>query len=238
MTESKLLLFDVDGTLTEPRKKITSEMKDILYNLRKRYILAIVGGSDLDKIREQLGTTLFDDFDYIFTENGTTAYKNSTLINQTSITQHIGEIDSFIKYCQNYISNLNLPFKRETFIEIRNGMINISPVGRTCTSKERDEFELYDNKEKIRETMIQNLQNKFSDLNLDFLIGGQISFDVFPKGWDKTYCLRFLEQYSTIHFFGDKTSPGGNDHALYINPKVTGFHVDSYHDTMKLLTKY
>ncbi len=28
------------------------------------------------------------------------------------------------------------------------------------------------------------------------------------QGWDKTYCLRFVkEEFSTIHFFGDKTFP-------------------------------
>jgi Eukaryotic phosphomannomutase len=39
------------------------------------------------------------------------------------------------------------------------------------------------------------------------IVGGQISFDVFPTGWDKTYCLRHVEKegYTTIHFFGDKT---------------------------------
>ena len=38
--------------------------------------------------------------------------------------------------------------------------------------------------------------------------GGQISFDVFPNGWDKTYCLRHLkgEAFDEIHFFGDKTA--------------------------------
>lgn len=37
--------------------------------------------------------------------------------------------------------------------------------------------------------------------------GGQISFDVFPIGWDKTFCLQFVEKegYKEIHFFGDKT---------------------------------
>ena len=25
------------------------------------------------------------------------------------------------------------------------------------------------------------------------------------QGWDKTYCLKFLEDYNDIHFFGDKT---------------------------------
>jgi hypothetical protein len=39
------------------------------------------------------------------------------------------------------------------------------------------------------------------------ILGGQISFDCFPTGWDKTYCLRHVEKegYTTIHFFGDKT---------------------------------
>ena len=41
----------------------------------------------------------------------------------------------------------------------------------------------------------------------DFLIGGQISIQMFPIGWDKTYCLQFVENegYQEIHFFGDKT---------------------------------
>lgn len=50
------------------------------------------------------------------------------------------------------------------------------------------------------------LREKFSDYGLHISIGGQISFDVFPKGWDKTYCLRHVEGdgYQKIHFFGDK----------------------------------
>ncbi len=31
-------------------------------------------------------------------------------------------------------------------------------------------------------------------------------FDAYTQGWDKTYCLQFVEkEYDTIHFFGDKT---------------------------------
>lgn len=39
--------------------------------------------------------------------------------------------------------------------------------------------------------------------------GGMISFDVFPEGWDKRYCLDSLGQdsFDTIHFFGNETSP-------------------------------
>jgi Eukaryotic phosphomannomutase len=53
---------------------------------------------------------------------------------------------------------------------------------------------------------VKALQQEFKDYNLTFSIGGQISFDVFPSGWDKTYCLQFVEnEYDCIHFFGDKT---------------------------------
>ena len=43
-----------------------------------------------------------------------------------------------------YIADLDIPIKRGTFIEFRNGMLNISPIGRNCSQEERDEFERYD----------------------------------------------------------------------------------------------
>ena len=76
-----------------------------------------------------------------------------------------------------------------------------------------------------------------------YSIGGQISFDVFPTGWDKTYCLQHLEteksisgtEFSTIHFFGDKTYKGGNDWEIYDDERTTGHAVSSPEDTMKIL---
>ena len=37
--------------------------------------------------------------------------------------------------------------------------------------------------------MVAKLKEEFADYNLTYSIGGQISFDLFPTGWDKTYCL-------------------------------------------------
>lgn len=75
-----------------------------------------------------------------------------------------------------------------------------------------------------------------------FSIGGQISFDVFPTGWDKTYCLKHLEdeakkpggiKYTTIHFFGDKTFKGGNDYEIYSDPRTIGHSVENPVDCLK-----
>jgi hypothetical protein len=97
---------------------------------------------------------------------------------------------------------------------------------------ERHDFEAYDKIHNIRSKFVKVLEDAFPDYSLKYSIGmqlkipffkiqmnvfnlnysikikgGQISFDVFPIGWDKTYCLRHIEaeNFKTIHFFGDKT---------------------------------
>jgi len=79
-----------------------------------------------------------------------------------------------------------------------------------------------------------------------YSIGGQISFDVFPHGWDKTYCLRHLEndakqpggvEYTKIHFFGDKTYKGGNDYELYEDPRTIGHAIDNPDETAVVMKK-
>jgi len=88
------------------------------------------------------------------------------------------------------------------------------------------------------------LREKFADLGLTYSIGGQISFDVFPAGWDKTYCLQHLEQeakkpggiqYTAIHFFGDKTAVGVNDYEIYEDPRTIGHTVLNPDDTIAQL---
>ena len=105
-------------------------------------------------------------------------------------------------------------------------MVNISPIGRNCSKEERDAFEEYDKEAKIRPTMVEDLKKEFADFDLQFSIGGQISFDVFPKGWDKSFCLQYVEdKYDEIHFFGDKCYKGGNDHEIYEDPRTIGHEV-------------
>jgi phosphomannomutase len=121
------------------------------------------------------------------------------------------------------MSELELPFKRGIFVENRTGIvlnfflnlffkINVCPCGRSCTQEERMLFVEYENKFPIRHDFVKALEKHFpiSENSLKFSIGGQISIDIFPSGWDKTFCLRYLEpKYEAVHFFGDKTMPVG-----------------------------
>lgn len=176
-------------------------MKD----LRTKVTIGFVGGSDLPKQKEQIGPNVLELFDYSFSENGLTAYKGTELIAQQSFSKHLGEdqLKRLLNWILHYLSAVDIPIKRGTFIEFRAGMLNVSPIGRNCSQEERDDFEKFDLQAGIRTTMVAAMQEEFKDLNLTYSIGGQISFDVFPEGWDKRYCLPYVKDFDEIHFFGE-----------------------------------
>ncbi|XP_044903611.1 phosphomannomutase 2 isoform X4 [Felis catus] len=168
-----LCLFDVDGTLTAPRQKITKEMDGFLQNLRRKIKIGVVGGSDFEKVQEQLGSDVVEKYDYVFPENGLVAYKDGKLLCKQNIQGHLGEalIQDLINYCLSYIAKIKLPRKRGTFIEFRNGMLNVSPIGRSCSQEERMEFHELDKKENIRQKFVADLRKEFAGKGITFSIG-------------------------------------------------------------------
>lgn len=60
----------------------------------------------------------------------------------------------------------------------------------------------------VRLTRRTNHANVDVPVCLHLGLGGLISFDIFPEGWDKRLCLEPLESegLDTIYFFGNETS--------------------------------
>lgn len=73
------------------------------------------------------------------------AWRLGKPLDSNSFIQWLGEekYQDLADFCLRYISNIKLPKKRGTFIEFRNGMINVSPIGRNASIEERNEFEAY-----------------------------------------------------------------------------------------------
>lgn len=238
-----ICMFDVDGTLSAARQSAKPEMIQLLQDLRKECVIAFVGGSDLAKIEEQLAgntsTKAIHAFDYGFAENGLTAYKMGQELASQSFIGHIGEEEykKLARFILHYIADLDTPVKRGTFIEFRNGMINVSPIGRNASTQERNDFEAWDKQSGCRAKFVEVLKKEFAHLSFTYSIGGQISFDVFPTGWDKTYSLNHIadEGFEEIHFFGDKTYKGGNDYEIFSDERTIGHTVTSPEDTARIL---
>ncbi|KAG8959361.1 Phosphomannomutase, partial [Tulasnella sp. 408] len=112
----KLLLFDVDDTLTLPRQLVSREMFDALAQLRKKLVIGFVGGSDLNKISEQLaldGAKAVEIFDYGFAENGLVAYKMGKELPSQSFIKFFGDTEykKLVKFLLHYIADLDIPIK-------------------------------------------------------------------------------------------------------------------------------
>ena len=87
-----------------------------------RCCVGLVGGSDINKITEQMGgREVVTDYDYFFSENGLVAYRGGKLVGQHSILTKLGEENTqqLINFGLSYMAGIKLPAKRGTFVEFR-----------------------------------------------------------------------------------------------------------------------
>ena len=71
------------------------------------------------------------------------------------------------------------------------------------------------------------------------MIGGSVSIDITQQGKDKAQIIQYFEAQDTIHFFGDKIIPGGNDYtlAMAVNKLENGksYTVKNWQQTYEIL---
>ena len=228
--KKNICLFDMDGTLTEPRKKIKKDMVDALKNLSSYMEIGIVTGSDFDYVKQQC----FDMFDIggvdparvmMFPCNGTKEYRwtgsSYRLESSVDMIETLGQ-ENYSKTLKGLVANQliimiahSLPYTG-TFFQYRGSLLNWCPIGRSAGDKERSIWEELDSNENIREHWIESVTKMFKDYGFDMTValGGSTSFDIYPNGWDKTFVVNHLDGYNTF-FVGDRCQPGGNDKALY-----------------------
>ena len=103
------------------------------------------------------------------------------------------------------------------FINCRGSLINWCPIGRNANTDERELFKSLDKSENIREKVIDELKAMLEQKGLlgqlTIKFGGDTSFDIYPKGWDKTYGLRHFSGWD-VWFVGDRCGVDGNDYEL------------------------
>jgi len=99
-------------------------MLSLLSQLRHKCAIGYVGGSDLTKQQEQLGTpsiAVTSLFDFCFSENGLVAFRMGQPLASTSFIQWLGEAKwkTMVNFVLRYVADLDLPVKRGTFVEFR-----------------------------------------------------------------------------------------------------------------------
>lgn len=232
-----LILFDVDGTLTPPMSVIPDSMVTELIHAHQYFDLGIVTGSDRGKTMKQLGSFVLDDLmDYAFHENGSVFYQKGVLVHEDELEDvwPTSRINDMMDYLLRLVSIVPVPERVGHFIERRHCMINVSPIGRACSQMQRESFFSWDEITHTRELMADQVRaSRFGEW-VDVSIGGMISIDIFPKGFSKVRCLKYLKSsYEEIHFVGDRCYEGGNDYEIY---QATNGHITlGFRDTELIL---
>ena len=257
-TMNTLVLFDVDGTLTEARCPVTMPIIIALRGLCQHVEVGFVSGSNLEYIKEQLWSAFNDPIIrnncHVLPCNGTEyliPVDSPNIIDfqkiyAASMQQKLGE-DKFRKL-MGIICKLEAQMLEEefdfpltgNFVQNRISMINWCPIGRNADTLERKEFEAVDKLYRLRSLYLDILMEELRKHNINVVVklGGNTSFDIYPPGWDKTFALRhFNKENWDFWFVGDRCSPTGNDYEIFnlLKDKGRAFETGSPEETVEII---
>jgi len=252
----KIVLFDMDGTLTPPRKELDRDLIPALRELAKISEIGIVTGSDHNYVLQQMGL-LMENTEiryklHILPCNGTKYYppplsasQKHELTFEKNMREELGEmhfssIMQQILQRQAQLHLYNLPFTGH-FVDYRGSMINWCPIGRNANDSDRERFAKFDGENsgfRYDETKsFKKFLHRSAIYNkVEIKLGGETSFDIFPQGWDKTFALQHFEGYQ-CWFVGDRCGNGGNDQTIYERLRVNGrsFEVKNTKETLHII---
>ena len=234
----RIFMFDIDGTLTPSRLRMTEKFAKFFdkWSYENKYYL--VTGSDLDKTKEQLPIAYIDRAEAIFTCCGNQMWRDGEFIynNKFKVPQNL------LTYLGEELHISNYHHRAGNHIEDRGSMLNFSIVGRNCSVMERKNYFKWDIENGERKRISKYITEQWTDL--DAVIGGEISIDIYPKGNDKSQILDIIKQERLVQpdeyvFIGDRTQRGGNDYPLAVlmdNTENCGFYqTEGCEETQKIL---
>jgi len=126
------------------------------------------------------------------------------------------------------------------FFNYRGSILNWCPIGRDSGDHGRNKFSEYDVCNNWRKETIKQINSymKIAGIkNVMVKLGGETSFDIFPIGWDKTFCLKNFSGYDKIYFVGDRCFEGGNDKEIYEACKPNSYETSSPERTIEIIKK-
>ena len=230
----KLIAFDLDGTMTQHKTKLSPEHRAVLQQLSEKYKLLMAGAGMCRRIFEQL-----DRFPIDILGNYGMQYAE-----YRPELQDIEIVENITLPCERESVEARVTMMREKYgftefagnnVEYHaSGVVTFPILG--TKAKQEDKL-AFDPDRSKRRAIYDDVKQVFNDFIV--FIGGSSSFDMTPAPYSKAYAL---EKYCQEHgltkdqvcYVGDDYGPGGNDESVLL----AGFpfiKVDDYRDFPKLM---
>lgn len=239
----KLIVFDMDGTLTPSKSDLEPDMARLLIHLLKQRQVAVIGGGRYQQFRDQFLKKLPSRGDYlkklfIFPTCSTAFYRHGhgawqKVYSKMLTLKERRKIFSAFERVFKEIGYEHPPKTYGTIIEDRGSQVSFSALGQNIVgvlgAKRGIAAKAAWGKLPWRKKIAIEVQKQLPDFEVRR--GGLSTIDVTRKGIDKAYGIRQIAKRLKIPvkdmlFVGDAIFPGGNDYAAvrtgvdYI--KVTG----------------
>ncbi|MFA7216373.1 MAG: HAD-IIB family hydrolase [Candidatus Paceibacterota bacterium] len=247
-SKGKVIVCDLDGTLTKSKSDLEKEMSHKICQVLKNNRFAVISGAGFPQFQSQFLSQL--DFSnelkknlFIFPTNGSSCYTYDYLTSDWSklyeenLTEE--EKERVFKALNKAIESLNMDLKGSygEIIEDRGGQVTFSGRGQEAPLSVK---ELWDKDKTKRQEMVKILKEEIPEFEIR--IGGSTSIDITPKGIDKAYAIgKILEVLSCskedIIFIGDALFPGGNDESVKSTGVLT-ISVSGPEETIKIFDNY
>ena len=243
LRQKKLIIFDLDKTLSESKQVIDDEMAGLLCLLLDRKKVAVISGGSFKQFQAQFIPKLTDgklQHLFLFPTCGSAFYRyedcawkniyTETLKNEEKLRIFKAFNDMFKEY------GFRTPEKvYGELIEDRTTQITFAAYGSFAPLSLKGSWDP-DRKKRLR--MIEILNKHLP--NFEIRTGGTSSIDVTRKGIDKAYGIMQMEKHLDINrsemaFFGDDLGPGGNDHPV-IATGIEIFEVTGPEHTKKIIS--
>lgn len=225
----KLLAFDLDGTLTQHKTKLSEEHKNVLLELAKKYTFVMAGAGQCRRVFEQMNRFPID----IIGNYGMQYAKyNSQTADLDMVYDEVCECNR--ELCEERVAFLRnkhgyTNFAGDSVEYHKSGCITFPILG---TSAKQEDKLAFDPDRAKRRKFYNEVVELFPEYNV--FVGGSSSFDMAPKPYNKYYALdKYCAEKGIAHdeaiFVGDDYGTGGNDESVYLSD--FGFvTIDNYLD--------
>jgi phosphomannomutase len=227
-------VFDVDGTLTPNRGSMDPGFQKWFLDFATANPVYLVSGSSYERIQEQVGTEVVQRVIRTYACSGNQAWELGVCVrsNQWRLP------DASRDWLMAHLRYSKFVLRTGNHILDRPGSATFSVVGDNATLAERLMYTQYDRETGERERLVQGFNATFPGITA--AIGGDTGIDITPIGRDKSQILEDCDRRDRLYFFGDRTTPVGNDYPLISGMRLknrnTWYTVRDWQDTWERLS--
>ncbi|MEX0935222.1 MAG: HAD-IIB family hydrolase [Candidatus Paceibacterota bacterium] len=241
--DKKLIIFDVDQTLTKSKSNLEEDMATLLCELLRHTSVAFISGASFEQLKTQVVDLLpcneYFERLFILPTSGALFYTYTNgkweLVYQSQLSQT--EREHVIRAIEETLDEIELPRPDTLYgerIENRGAQITFSGLGQEAPLSEKKKW---DPERKKRKSIQSALAPKLP--SFDVRLGGSTSIDVVKKGQNKGAGVERLAQHisiplSSLLFIGDALFEGGNDASMR-DIGVESIRVDNPEETKKYI---